>query len=52
MSCGVGALRLSAGSVGFEDARVVEGYWLADAQANDTLLAGQQVDVDQVSAAH
>ena len=36
----------------FEDARVVEGDGLADAQADDTLLARQEVDVDQVGAAH
>ena len=33
-------------------ARVVEGHGPGDAQADDALLAGQQVDVHQVSAAH
>ena len=32
-------------------ARVVEGHGPGDAEADDALLAGQQVDVDQVGAA-
>ena len=38
--------------LGGADARVMEGDGLADAQADDALLAGQQLDVDQVGAAH
>ncbi len=37
---------------GAGDARVVERDGLANAQADDVLLAGQQLDVDQVGAAH